>query len=286
MNATGASVTPATMETDTDGRLTSLPTPTRSGSYHFDGWFTATSGGTQITATHVFTEDTTLYAHWTYTGGGGGSSGGGGGGGGSSSSGYTITVEDADNGSIRVSPTRASRGDTVTITVSPATGYELDELVVTDASGDEVELTCVSSTRYTFEMPRSRVTVEATFAKIEEEEPSTPLTFVDVPTSAYYYDAVYWAVEHGVTNGTSATTFSPDATVTRAQAVTFQWRAAGSPSVSGGSFDDVAADTYYATAVAWAVENGITNGTGGNNFSPDVGVSRAQAVTFLWRELA
>ena len=346
VNATGASVTPATMETDTDGRLTSLPTPTRSGSYHFDGWFTATSGGTQITATHVFTEDTTLYAHWTYNGGGGGSSGGGGGGGGSSSSGYTITVEDADNGSIRVSPTRASRGDTVTITVSPATGYELDELVVTDASGDEVELTCVSSTRYTFEMPRSRVTVEATFAKIEEEEPSTPLTFVDVPTSAYYYDAVYWAVEHGVTNGTSATTFSPDrtvtraemvtflwrahgspvatdsnpfidvgsdsyyydavlwavengitngtsattfspdATVTRAQAVTFQWRAAGSPSVSGGSFDDVAADTYYATAVAWAVENGITNGTGGNNFSPDVGVSRAQAVTFLWRELA
>lgn len=110
--------------------------------------------------------------------------------------------------------------------------------------------------------------------------------FTDVGTSDYYYDAVLWAVANGVTTGTSATTFSPDAPVTRAQAVTFQWRAAGSPVVSGSSFDDVAADAYYVNAVTWAVANGITNGTGGNNFSPDAAVSRAQAVTFLWRELA
>ena len=110
--------------------------------------------------------------------------------------------------------------------------------------------------------------------------------FTDVSTSDYYYDAVLWAVANGVTNGTSATTFSPDAPVTRAQAVTFQWRAAGSPVVSGSSFGDVAADAYYVNAVTWAVANGITNGTGGNNFSPDAAVSRAQAVTFLWRELA
>ena len=110
--------------------------------------------------------------------------------------------------------------------------------------------------------------------------------FADVSTSDYYYDAVLWAVANGVTTGTSATTFSPDAPVTRAQAVTFQWRAAGSPVVSGSSFDDVAADAYYVNAVTWAVANGITNGTGGNNFSPDAAVSRAQAVTFLWRELA
>lgn len=110
--------------------------------------------------------------------------------------------------------------------------------------------------------------------------------FTDVSTSDYYYDAVLWAVANGVTNGTSATTFSPDMAVTRAQAVTFQWRAAGSPVVSGSSFGDVAADAYYADAVTWAVANGITNGTGGNTFSPDVVVSRAQAVTFLWRELA
>ena len=108
--------------------------------------------------------------------------------------------------------------------------------------------------------------------------------FTDVGTSDYYYDAVLWAVANGVTTGTSATTFSPDAPVTRAQAVTFQWRAAGSPVVSGSSFDDVAADAYYVNAVTWAVANGITNGTGGNNFSPDAAVSRAQAVTFLYRE--
>ena len=110
--------------------------------------------------------------------------------------------------------------------------------------------------------------------------------FTDVSTSDYYYDAVLWAVTNGVTTGTSATTFSPDAPVTRAQAVTFQWRAAGSPVVSGSSFSDVAADAYYVNAVTWAVANGITNGTSGTTFSPDAAVSRAQAVTFLWRELA
>ena len=110
--------------------------------------------------------------------------------------------------------------------------------------------------------------------------------FADVSTDAWYYDAVLWAVANGVTVGTSATTFSPDAPVTRSQAVTFQWRAAGSPVIAGDSFDDVAADAYYAGAVAWAVAGGITNGTGGNQFSPDVVVTRAQAVTFLWRELA
>ena len=111
-------------------------------------------------------------------------------------------------------------------------------------------------------------------------------SFADVSADAWYYDAVLWAVANGVTNGTSATTFSPDAPVTRSQAVTYQWRAAGSPVVAGDSFDDVAADAYYAGAVTWAVANGITNGTGGNKFSPEVAVTRAQAVTFLWRELA
>ena len=116
------------------------------------------------------------------------------------------------------------------------------------------------------------------------EEQTNP--FTDVYESDYYYDAVLWAVANGVTNGTSATTFSPDMAVTRAQAVTFQWRAAGSPVVSGSSFGDVASDAYYVNAVTWAVANGITNGTSATTFSPDVVVSRAQAVTFLWRELA
>ena len=180
-----------------------------------------------------------------------------------------------------VSPKSASKGDTVTITVDPDEGYELDELTVTDKDGDEIKLTEKADNKFTFKMPGSKVTVEATF-KLIDTEPENP--FYDVDKDAYYYDAVLWAVENGVTNGTSATTFSPDATVTRAQAVTFQWRAAGSPAVSGGSFADVADSAYYAGAVSWAVANGVTNGTGGSNFSPDVGVSRAQAVTFLYRQ--
>ena len=117
------------------------------------------------------------------------------------------------------------------------------------------------------------------------EPRSSANPFTDVSGSAYYYDAVLWAVENGITVGTSETTFSPELAVTRAQAVTFLWRSAGFPAVSGGSFADVANESYYAQAVAWAVANGITNGTGGNNFSPDLIVSRAQAVTFLYRHM-
>ena len=266
-------------------------------------------------------------------------------GGSSSDPTYSVsTPSKTENGTVTVSPKRASKGDTVTVTVKPDSGYVLETLTVTDKNGNELTLKDKGNGKYTFTMPRSRVTIEATFAEIEEEP---DLFFVDVPTSAYYYDAVYWvaengvtygtsattfspdvivsraqmvtflwrahgspaprssvnpftditsdmyyydavlwAVENGVTNGISATTFSPDATVTRAQAVTFQWRAAGSPAVSGSSFADVADSAYYAGAVSWAVENGVTNGISATTFSPDVGVSRAQAVTFLWRQLA
>ena len=108
--------------------------------------------------------------------------------------------------------------------------------------------------------------------------------FIDVSADAYYYDAVLWAAEKGITSGTTATTFSPDTTLTRSQTVTFLWRANGSPVVSGGSFGDVAADAYYANAVAWAVFEGITSGTGGNNFNPDADCTRAQIVTFMYRD--
>lgn len=204
----------------------------------------------------------------------------GGGGGGSSS--YTITVEDTKNGDITVSPTRASSGSTVTITVDPDNGYELDELTVLDKNGKEVELTKKSDSKYTFKMPSGKVTIEATFAEIgaEYENP-----FVDVSEGAYYYDAVLWAAENGITGGTSATTFSPAVTCTRAQTVTFLWRAAGSPDPEGTEmpFTDVAYDAYYYDAVLWAVENGITSGTSATTFSPDATVTRAQNVTFLWR---
>lgn len=177
-------------------------------------------------------------------------------------------------------------------------GYE-EPMVFTDVSEDAYYADAVlwavangvtngtSATTFSPDMAVSRAQM-VTFLWRAHGSPEATGTnpFTDVSTSDYYYDAVLWAVANGVTNGTSATTFSPDMAVTRAQAVTFQWRAAGSPVVSGSSFGDVAADAYYVNAVTWAVANGITNGTSGTTFSPDVVVSRAQAVTFLWRELA
>lgn len=205
----------------------------------------------------------------------------GGGGGGSTT--YTVSTDAGRNGDVTVSPSRASYGDTVTITVDPDEGYELDELIVTDSDGDEISVRSRGDGRYTFTMPRGRVTVKATFVEITEDPDL--LTFTDVPASAYYYDAVYWAVENGVTNGTSNTTFSPDASCTRAQMVTFLWRAAGSPEPEStvNPFTDVSASAYYYDAVLWAVEQGITNGTSATTFGPDATVTRGQTVTFLWR---
>lgn len=270
-----------------------------------------------------------------------GTSGGGGGGGSSSSGDYIVSVDKTTHGKVTVSPSRADKGDTVTITVKPDTGYELDELTVTDKNGNEIKLTEKADNKFTFKMPGSKVTVETSF-KLIETEPENPFTdiskndyfydavlwaadkgitsgvtdtlfapnssctraqmvtflwrangspvvdyamnFTDVPADAYYTDAVRWAVSEGITSGTSATTFAPDMTVTRAQTVTFLYRAAGTPAVSGGSFADVAADAYYADAVAWAVKEGITSGTGGNSFSPDAPCTRGQIVTFLYRD--
>lgn len=211
-------------------------------------------------------------------------SGGGGGGGGSSS--YSITVPSGvKHGSVSVSPKSASKGSTVTITVKPDSGYQLDELTVTDQSGDAVKLTKKSDTQYTFTMPASKVEIQASFVKEASVDPTVPsASLTDVPSNAYYADAVAWAVEKGITNGTSDTTFSPDVSCTRAQVVTFLWRAAGSPAVSSTTgFTDVDGNSYYAQAVAWAVANGITNGTSDTTFSPDAVVTRAQVVTFLWR---
>lgn len=184
-------------------------------------------------------------------------------------------------GKISVSPSRADKGDTVTITVKPDKGYELDKLIVTNKDGDSIKLTKKDDNKFTFKMPGSRVEVEASFKKTVEE-PTNP--FTDVYESNYYYDAVLWAVENGVTNGTSATTFGPNVTVTRAQMVTFLWRAHGSPKATGTNpFTDVSNSDYYYDAVLWAVANGVTTGTSATTFSPDAPVTRAQAVTFQWR---
>lgn len=169
----------------------------------------------------------------------------------------------------------------MTITVTPDAGYVLDKLTVTDKDGKELSLTKKSDTEYTFVMPAGKVEITPSFVK-QAEEPSR--VFVDVKTGDYFYDAVLWAVEKGITNGTSAETFSPEDPCTRAQIVTFLWRAAGSPVVNYAmNMTDVAADAYYAEAVRWALSEGVTTGTSADQFSPDATCTREQAVTFLWR---
>ena len=212
---------------------------------------------------------------------GGGSSSGGGSTGGSSVTTYAITVKSAKNGDVTASHKTASKGTTVTLTVDPDKGYVLDTLTVLDSKDKAVKLT-EKNGKYTFTMPAGKVTVSAAF---KAAAPASENPFTDVPSGAYYEDAVIWAVKKDITSGTSATTFNPDGSCTRAQAVTFLWRAAGSPEPKSATmpFTDVPAGSYFEKAVLWAVENGITKGTSDTTFSPDASCTRAQIVTFLWR---
>ena len=212
---------------------------------------------------------------------GGGSSGGGGGGGGSVSIPDTkIQTGIYEHGTVTVSPESASKGDTVTITATPDKGYVLESLTVLDKDGKALALTDKGSGKYTFVMPAGKVTVKAVFM-----DDNTMLNFfTDVHAEDYYYDAVLWAAQKGITGGMSDTLFAPNAACPRAQIVTFLWRTAGSPEPSAlSSFNDVPSDKYYAKAVAWAVENGITVGTTAATFSPDDICTRAHGVTFLYR---
>ena len=196
-----------------------------------------------------------------------------------SSPSYGVSAPATDNGTVSVSPKNASAGTTVTVTVQPDSGYVLGDLRVTDKDGDDVKLTDQGNGKYTFTMPAGGAVVSADFVKETKDNP-----FTDVSSGAYYYDAVLWAAENGVTDGVTATLFAPDAPCTRAQIVTFLWRAAGSPEPVGTSaFTDVPASAYYAKAVAWAVENGITTGTSETTFSPDAPCTRGQSMTFLYR---
>ena len=195
---------------------------------------------------------------------------------------YSVTVDKTENGSVTVSPKSASKGDTVTITVKPDSGYVLETLTVTDKNGDELTLKDKGDGKYTFTMPAGKVEVKATFM----EDNSVLNFFYDVPNGAYFYEAVKWAVENGITTGVGNDLFAPEQPCTRAQIVTFLWRAAGSPEPkTASSFTDVPANAYYAKAVAWAVENGITNGMTATMFAPDATCTRGQSVTFLHRAL-
>lgn len=209
---------------------------------------------------------------------GGGSSGGGGG---SSSGTNAVSVATADNGSVSVSPRNASEGATVTITVKPDTGYELDSLTVTDADGNNVSLTKKSDTQYIFTMPDSKVTVKASFTEITEQPADLP--FGDIASSAWYAEAVRYVYENGMMNGTSANTFSPNATTNRAMIVTILYRLENEPAASASGFTDVAAGSYYADAVAWAAANGVVNGVSETSFAPNAPVTREQLAAILYR---
>ena len=193
---------------------------------------------------------------------------------------YPVNVPgETERGSVSSNVKNASKGSTVTITVEPEDGFQLADLTVTDKDGNELPLTDKGDGKYTFTMPAGKVEVNATFAEKIETSP-----FADVSTDAYYYEAVKWAAEQGITGGVGGGLFAPDQSCTRAQIVTFLWRAAGSPEPkSMSSFSDVPEDSYYAKAVAWAVENGITVGTSATTFSPDATCTRAQGVAFLFR---
>ena len=260
------------------GSVVTVRAGSRSG-YTFDGW---TSGSNVVfddpsAAETIFTMpagSVTVTANWSRDGG-------------SSSSGrddsdpsYAVGIPDKmENGSVSVSPKNASQGDRVTVTVKPDAGYELDSLKVLDKNGKELELTDKGDGRFTFIMPAGRVEVKATFT---EEVKISP--FRDVPTDAYYYEAVKWAQKKGITGGIGDGLFGPNQPCTRAQIVTFLWRAAGSPVVNYAmDLTDVPSDAYYAEAVRWALSQGITTGTADGRFSPNAPCTRAQAVTFLFR---
>lgn len=256
----GSAVAPITQDYGTD--ITAPEAPTKIG-YTFAGW------NPEIPAT-MPADNLTITAQWRYNGGSF-----------SSSSSYPITIPGkTENGSVTVSPKSASAGSTVTITVKPDSGYVLETISVTDKNGNDLKLTDKGGGKYTFTMPTSKVEIKVTFM----EDNSVLNFFYDVPNDAYYFEAVKWAAENGITGGVGNSLFAPNRPCTRAQIVTFLWRAAGSPEPKNMSnFSDVPADSYYAKAVAWAVENGITTGTGDGKFSPDATCTRAQSVTFLFR---
>ena len=254
--------------TVTEGTKLTLPTPSRSG-YTFEGWY---DGSSRVSSPYKVTKDVILTAEWDYNGS-------------SSSSGstrYTVSVEDTDNGSVKVSPTRASKGSTVTVTVKPDEGYELDELTVTDKNGDSVKLTDKGDGKYTFQMPASKVTVEAVFTAVEPEPEGLP--FTDVTSGDWFYDAVAYVYDKGMMEGTTDTTFAPTMNLTRSMIAQVLYNLEERPEAPGAAgFPDVAAGAWYADAVNWAAARGIVKGYDTGAFGPEDSVTREQLAAILYR---
>ena len=254
------------------GTTITLPTPAYRSGYTFNGWY---DGSTKVSSPYKVTKNVILTASWSYNYSGGSSS---------YDPTYSVsTPSKTEHGTVTVSPKNASKGDRVTVTVKPDSGYILETLTVTDKNGNELTLKDKGNGKYTFTMPAGKVEVKATFM----EDNSMLNFFYDVPNNAYFYEAVKWAVKNGITTGVGNDLFAPEQPCTRAQIVTFLWRAAGSPEPKGAAsgMSDVVSGSYYEKAVAWAIENGITTGTTTSTFSPDATCTRAQAVTFLARAL-
>ena len=254
--------------TVTEGTELTLPTPSRSG-YTFESWY---DGSSRVSSPYKVTKDVILTAEWDYNGS-------------SSSSGstrYTVSVEGMDNGSVKVSPTRASKGSTVTVTVKPDEGYELDELTVTDKNGDSVKLTDKGDGKYTFKMPASKVTVEAVFTAVEPEPEGLP--FTDVTSGDWFYDAVAYVYDKGMMEGTTDTTFAPTMNLTRSMIAQVLYNLEERPEAPGAAgFPDVAAGAWYADAVNWAAARGIVKGYDTGAFGPEDSVTREQLAAILYR---
>ena len=258
----GSAVDPVTIDA---GSTVSKPADPMKSGHNFGGWYTENTYENPYDFHAAVTGSLTLYAKWNsivY-----------------SDPTYAVSAPTAENGKIAVSPRYAERGERVTITVTPDEGYELESLTVTDSRGNELTLTDKGDGRYTFTMPARRVEIKASFAETVEVSP-----FADVPNDAYYFEAVKWAAENGITGGVGNDRFAPEQPCTRAQIVTFLWRAAGSPVVNYRMpFTDVDEGAYYAEAARWAASTGIVTGLTETTFGTDSVCTRAQAAAMIYR---
>lgn len=266
-DAAGGDCDTASVRTDLDGKIATLPEASRDG-YTFRGWFTAASGGEQVTTETVYSADTTLYAQWEkipeppYTG----------------KYSYEIFTDDSDHGALDVDR-YATEGEKVTITVLPDDGYALDEIVITDKHSEEIDFVDNGDGTITFTMPSGDVTITATFA--ESDEPECALPFVDVHANDWFFDPVCYVYREGLMTGTSATTFAPDATTTRAMIVSILARLENVASAEDAGFTDVAENDWFATAVNWAAREGIVAGFEDESFRPNEAITREQLAAIL-----
>ena len=273
-NANGGTINSGDVKYYTYGVGATLPTDVARAGYRFAGWYDneACTGDPVTAISDTATGAKEYWAKWTLISSGGGDS---------YTPSYKPTVEQPKNGAVSTSTNNPTAGTKVTITPKPDEGYKLYKITVTDQNGNPVEVIDNGDGTYRYIQPVGKVTIKVIFVEANDEQGG----FVDVFPEDYYYDAVQWAIRNGITEGVDDTSFAPNADCTRAQAVTFLWRAAGSPAPKSSEmpFTDVAAGSYYYDAVLWAVENGITKGTSDTTFTPNAKCTRAQIVTFLYR---